>query len=192
MQEDLLCPFHYFGITDISVENREISDLSTFNDLVADERVDYILEKAKVYGYSGNRVRGLIFCRKIEEAQVLSQKFNERKFATTVLCGKDNQITRQESLKRLAQKERAGGLDYIFTVDILNEGIDVPEINQLIMLRPTQSSIIFVQQLGRGLRKFKHKEYLVVLDFIGNYQNNFMIPIALSGTCKARYNRRSV
>ena len=181
MQEDLLCPFHYFGITDISVENREISDLSTFNDLVADERVDYILEKAKVYGYSGNRVRGLIFCRKIEEAQVLSQKFNERKFATTVLCGKDNQITRQESLKRLAQKERAGGLDYIFTVDILNEGIDVPEINQLIMLRPTQSSIIFVQQLGRGLRKFKHKEYLVVLDFIGNYQNNFMIPIALSG-----------
>ena len=72
-------------------------------------------------------------------------------------------------------------LDYILTVDIFNEGVDIPEINQVIMLRPTESPIVFVQQLGRGLRKAEGKEYTVILDFIGNYKNNFMIPIALSG-----------
>ena len=72
-------------------------------------------------------------------------------------------------------------LDYIFSVEILNEGVDIVEVNQVIMLRPTQSSIVFIQQLGRGLRKADGKEYVVILDFIGNYNNNFMIPIALSG-----------
>lgn len=72
-------------------------------------------------------------------------------------------------------------LEYIFTCDIFNEGIDIPQINQIIMLRPTQSAILFVQQLGRGLRKYRHKRYLEVLDFIGNYQNNFLLPIALYG-----------
>lgn len=72
-------------------------------------------------------------------------------------------------------------LDYIFTVDIFNEGVDIPGVNQVIMLRPTESPIVFVQQLGRGLRKSEGKEYVVILDFIGNYENNFMIPIALSG-----------
>ena len=72
-------------------------------------------------------------------------------------------------------------LDYIFSVEILNEGVDIVEVNQVIMLRPTESPIVFIQQLGRGLRKADGKEYVVVLDFIGNYNNNFMIPIALSG-----------
>lgn len=81
-------------------------------------------------------------------------------------------------------------LDYIFTVDIFNEGVDIPEINQVIMLRPTESPIVFVQQLGRGLRKAEGKEYVVILDFIGNYKNNFMIPIALSGD--RTYNRDSI
>lgn len=72
-------------------------------------------------------------------------------------------------------------IDYIFSVDVLNEGVDIVEVNQVIMLRPTQSPIVFIQQLGRGLRKAEGKEYVVILDFIGNYNNNFMIPIALSG-----------
>lgn len=72
-------------------------------------------------------------------------------------------------------------MEYIFTVDIFNEWVDIPEINQVLLVRPTQSPIIFIQQLGRGLRKFKNKDYVVILDFIGNYKNNFMIPIALSG-----------
>ena len=72
-------------------------------------------------------------------------------------------------------------MDYIFTVDIFNEGIDIPKVNQIIMFRPTQSAIIFVQQLGRGLRKAKNKEFLAVIDFIGNYSNNYLVPIALYG-----------
>lgn len=180
MQENLLCPFHYFGITDITVDDQEINDNSIFNDLTTDARVTHIINQSQYYGFSGERLRGLIFCSHIEEAQILSQKFNERGFHTIALSGKDSQETRTNAIHKLEQKERSTGLDYIFTVDIMNEGIDIPAINQIIMLRPTKSAIIFVQQLGRGLRKYPQKDYVVILDFIGNYQNNFMIPIALS------------
>ena len=79
------------------------------------------------------------------------------------------------------QSEDDDYLDYLITVDIFSEGTDIVEVNQVIMLRPTQSPIVFIQQLGRGLRKAEGKEYVVILDFIGNYKNNFMIPIALFG-----------
>ena len=190
MQENLLCPFHYFGITDITVDDQEINDNSTFNDLTTDARVTHIINQSQYYGFSGERLRGLIFCSQIEEAQILSQKFNERGFNTIALSGKDSQETRTNAIHKLEQNERSTGLDYIFTVDIMNEGIDIPAINQIIMLRPTKSAIIFVQQLGRGLRKYPQKDYVVILDFIGNYQNNFMIPIALSGDTS--YNKDNI
>lgn len=190
MQENLLCPFHYFGITDITVDNQEINDNSSFNDLTTDARVTHIINQSQYYGFSGERLRGLIFCNQIEEAQILSQKFNEQGFNTIALSGKDSQETRTNAIHKLEQKERSTGLDYIFTVDIMNEGIDIPAINQIIMLRPTKSAIIFVQQLGRGLRKYPQKDYVVILDFIGNYQNNFMIPIALSGDTS--YNKDNI
>ena len=190
MQENLLCPFHYFGITDITVDDQEINDKSSFNDLTTDARVTHIINQSQYYGFSGERLRGLIFCSQIEEAQILSQKFNERGFNTIALSGKDSQETRTNAIHKLEQKERSTGLDYIFTVDIMNEGIDIPAINQIIMLRPTKSAIIFVQQLGRGLRKYPQKDYVVILDFIGNYQNNFMIPIALSGD--SSYNKDNI
>lgn len=190
MQENLLCPFHYFGITDITVDDQEINDNSTFNDLTTDARVTHIINQSQYYGFSGERLRGLIFCSQIEEAQILSQKFNERGFNTIALSGKDSQEMRTNAIHKLEQKERSTGLDYIFTVDIMNEGIDIPAINQIIMLRPTKSAIIFVQQLGRGLRKYPQKDYVVILDFIGNYQNNFMIPIALSGDTS--YNKDNI
>ena len=190
MQENLLCPFHYFGITDITVDDQEINDNSTFNDLTTDARVTHIINQSQYYGFSGERLRGLIFCSQIEEAQILSQKFNERGFHTIALSGKNSQETRTNAIHKLEQKERSTGLDYIFTVDIMNEGIDIPAINQIIMLRPTKSAIIFVQQLGRGLRKYPQKDYVVILDFIGNYQNNFMIPIALSGDTS--YNKDNI
>ena len=79
------------------------------------------------------------------------------------------------------QSEDDDYLDYLITVDIFSEGTDIVEVNQVIMLRPTQSPIVFIQQLGRGLRQAEGKEYVVILDFIGNYKNNFMIPIALFG-----------
>ena len=88
---------------------------------------------------------------------------------------------RREAIDRLTNDENPDKIEFIFTVDIFNEGVDIPEINQVLLVRPTESPIIFIQQLGRGLRKYKDKEYVVILDFIGNYKNNFMIPIALSG-----------
>lgn len=194
LEEDLLCPFHYFGITDLEIDGQVFDDdagVKRFTALVSDVRVDYIIEKAKYYGFSGDRVKGLIFCSRKEEARELSGKFNDRGYRTEVLTGEDSQSRREEVIARLTNDEEANHqLDYIFTVDIFNEGVDIPEINQVIMLRPTQSPVVFIQQLGRGLRKQEGKEYVVILDFIGNYRNNFMIPIALSGD--RSYNKDSM
>lgn len=112
----------------------------------------------------------------------MSRKFNRRGYRTEVLTGEDSQDRREQVIHGLTDDvDESQQIDYIFTVDIFNEGVDVPEINQVIMLRPTESPVVFIQQLGRGLRKSEGKEYVVILDFIGNYMNNFMIPIALSG-----------
>lgn len=184
LEENMLCPFHYFGISDLEINGEFFDDsaeLKNFNRLISDERVNHIIDKIEYYGYSGNRVKGLIFCSTKEEARDLSGKFNEKNYKTVALSGEDSQIRREEMIERLVSDSREDNLDYIFTVDIFNEGVDIPEINQVIMLRPTQSPIVFVQQLGRGLRKSEGKEFVVILDFIGNYKNNFMIPIALSG-----------
>ena len=185
MEENLLCPFHYFGITDLEVvadagKSRE-EKLENFRYLTSTERVENVMRQAQFFGYSGDRVKGLIFCSRIEEAKQLSEKFNERGWRTLVLSGNDSEEVRAAAIERLAGENVDNALDYIISVDIFSEGVDVPEINQVIMLRPTQSPIVFIQQLGRGLRKAEEKEYVVVLDFIGNYENNFMIPIALSG-----------
>lgn len=185
LEEDLLCPFHYFGITDLEIDGKVFDDsagVKNFSNLISDARVDYVIDKANYYGFSGERVKGLIFCSRKDEAKELSRKFNERGLRTEVLTGEDDQTRRETVIARLTDDEDVDNqLDYIFTVDIFNEGVDIPEINQVIMLRPTQSPVVFIQQLGRGLRKYEGKEYVVILDFIGNYMNNFMIPIALSG-----------
>ncbi len=188
MEEDLLCPFHYFGITDLAMISDSGSakeeQLENFRYLTSDERVKYVMEQAAYFGYSGRRVKGLIFCSRIDEARELSRKFNEQGLRTIALSGADSEDVRAEAIERLTmdvQHEEDDYLDYIITVDIFSEGTDIVEVNQVIMLRPTQSPIVFIQQLGRGLRKASEKEYVVILDFIGNYKNNFMIPIALSG-----------
>ena len=193
MEENLLCPFHYFGITDLEIiGNRDDAHLD-FSVLTGDERVRHIIKQADYYGYSGDKVKGLIFCSSIRETEELSARFNTqinpstgRRFRTIALNGSASEDKRQKAFERLAMNEEDADsnlepLDYIFSVEILNEGIDIVEVNQVIMLRPTQSPIVFIQQLGRGLRKADGKEYVVILDFIGNYTNNFMIPIALSG-----------
>ncbi|MDO5040398.1 DUF3427 domain-containing protein [Clostridium sp.] len=180
LEEDLLCPFHYFGISDISVNGVELNENSDFNLLTSKERVNHIIDKINFYGYSGDRVKGLIFCSNKNEAHELSNMFNERGFNTLALTSDNSQKEREKAINLLEKDSKENSLDYIFTVDIFNEGVDIPSINQVIMLRPTKSSIIFVQQLGRGLRKDNSKEYVVILDFIGNYNNNFLIPIALS------------
>lgn len=185
MEENLLCPFHYFGLTDLEiiadVGKSSEEKVENFRYLTSDERVLNVMKQAEFLGYSGERVKGLIFCSRIDEARELSVKFNEKGWRTLVLSGGDSEAVRAAAIERLAGEEKEDALDYIISVDIFSEGADVPEINQVIMLRPTESPIIFIQQLGRGLRKAEGKEYVVVIDFIGNYRNNFMIPIALSG-----------
>ncbi len=198
MEENMLCPFHYFGISDISmmddkkINAKNISERD-FSQLTGTERVRHIIEQAYYYGYSGDRVKGLIFCGRIDESEELSAKFNQiinpsngKLYRTIALNGSASEEERQEAFERLAMDEdddfeNRQPLDYIFSVEILNEGVDIVEVNQVIMLRPTKSPIVFIQQLGRGLRKAEGKEYVVILDFIGNYNNNFMIPVALSG-----------
>ncbi|WP_407432911.1 DEAD/DEAH box helicase [Methanobrevibacter sp.] len=182
LDEDLLCPFHYFGISDVTFDNEVIDDnFNDFNYLTSDERVSYLLEKSEFYGYSGDRIKALVFCSRKEEAKELAEKFTQRGHPSMVLTGDDSQEKRLEAIDRLTNDSNPDKLEYIFTVDIFNEGVDIPEINQVLLVRPTESPIIFIQQLGRGLRKYKSKEFVVILDFIGNYKNNFMIPLALSG-----------
>jgi superfamily II DNA or RNA helicase len=180
LEEKLLCPFHYYGISDIEVNGKVIDDTTEFKNLVTLQRVNHIIDKVKFYGHSGNRPRGLMFCSRNEEAKELSFLLNREGLRTLALSGDNSQEQREEAIRRLVE-DREDYLDCILTVDIFNEGVDIPEINQIVLLRPTSSAIIFVQQLGRGLRKAEDKEFVVVIDFIGNYKNNFFIPIALSG-----------
>jgi len=177
LEEDMLCPFHYFGVTDYEKDGELIDETAQLKNLVSDERVKHIIEKINYYGHSGDRVKGLMFCSSKDEAGNLSKAFNEAGLKTTVLTGDNTQEEREEAIKKLEN----GELQYILTVDIFNEGIDIPFLNQIVMLRQTQSSIIFIQQLGRGLRKHNSKDYVSIIDFIGNYKNNYLIPIALSG-----------
>lgn len=189
LEENMLSPFHYFGVSEIEVDGNVLDDDADFNYLVCKERVDKILEAAEYYGHSGDRVKGLIFCSRKDEAIELSREFNARGSATVALTGDSSENDRENAIDAL-EADTGDMLDYIFTVDIFNEGVDIPTVNQIIMLRPTQSAIVFVQQLGRGLRKAMGKEYLTVIDFIGNYNNNYLVPIALYGD--RSYNKDTV
>jgi len=181
MEHNLVCPFHYFGVSDITVNGEILEENANFNDLVAEERVSKIIEQINFYGTDNGVTRGLIFCSRVEEAKYLSKMFNEKGFNTTALSGENSEKEREDAILKIESENLSEKLDYIFSVDIFNEGIDIPKINQVVLLRPTQSSIIFIQQLGRGLRLQSDKEYLTIIDFIGNYQNSYLVPIALFG-----------
>lgn len=177
LAEEMLAPFHYFGIHDLEIDDETVEDTALFGRLTSDERVRHITEKIEEYSVAKSNRRGLIFCNRNAEAEELSRKFNALGYRTTAISGQDSDEVRDVAISRL----EAGELEYIFSVDIMNEGVDIPSLNQIIMLRRTDSAIIFIQQLGRGLRLDSGKEYALVLDFIGNYQSNFLVPIALSG-----------
>jgi superfamily II DNA or RNA helicase/HKD family nuclease len=190
MEEDMLSSFHYYGVTDLFIDNNEIDNKSDFNSLISNERVDRLIEKANFYGSDNGITRGLVFCSRKKEAIELSTLFKTKGFKTIALTGDSSEEERAFAIEKLESNNLSEKLDYIFTVDIFNEGIDIPKINQIIMVRPTESAIIFIQQLGRGLRKVEGKGYLTVIDFIGNYENNYLIPIALYGDTS--YNKDSL
>ncbi len=180
LEADMLCPFHYFGVSDLTINGVVVDDKTTFGDLVSEERVARIDEVIRRYTLDTLPHRGLIFCSRVEEARRLSDELNLIGYRTVSLGGSDDDSLREAAIARLAS-DGDDHLDYILTVDIFNEGVDIPCLNQILMLRPTQSAIVFVQQLGRGLRKAPGKHYVTVIDFIGNYDNNFLIPVALFG-----------
>lgn len=184
LEDELVIPFHYFGITDI--EGIDLSDVSIDDiaeitkRLKVNERVDFIIEKMNFYSHDGEKRKCLGFCASIEHAQYMAAEFNRRGYMSTCLHGGDSADVRERTINRLENDQDE--LKFIFTVDIFNEGVDIPSINSVLMLRPTNSPIVFIQQLGRGLRKHGSKSFLTVLDFIGNHNKTFLIALALNGS----------
>lgn len=191
LEEDMLCPFHYVGISDYTFKDNRVNEaIDSYNNekgnhkneqkiveqLSSQERVKYILDQTKYYGYSGDVLHGLIFCSGVAESVSLAKELTRQGYPSKALSGNDSEVKRRSVVKDLEK----GIIKYIVTVDIFNEGIDIPCINQVVFLRNTNSNIVYIQQLGRGLRKSKGKEYVEILDFIGNYKNNYIIPVALT------------
>ncbi len=184
MESDLVVPFHYFGITEIDEVDLSDLDPKDENDLVnrlcINERVDYIIEKMKYYGHDGKKRKTLGFCQNVRHARFMEEQFNLRNIQSISITGENPILEREYAIRDLEDDNNP--LEVIFTVDVFNEGIDIPSVNNVLMLRPTNSAIVFIQQLGRGMRKHKNKEYLTVLDFIGNYSRAFLVAIALNGS----------
>ncbi|WP_323594034.1 DEAD/DEAH box helicase [Aliarcobacter butzleri] len=183
LEHNLIVPFHYYGISDIQSIDYENIDLRKI-DLLAkllsvNKRVDFIIDKMNFYSNSGNKRKVLGFCVSKEHCNFMANEFNKKGINSITLTSDDSISKREESIKKLENENDS--LEVIFTVDIFNEGIDIPSINMVLFLRPTNSPIVFVQQLGRGLRKYKNKEFLTVLDFIGNHKKAYLIALALVG-----------
>lgn len=178
----LLCPFQYFGVTDnIDLDNLkwaaggydkgELSRIYTLSGMMANRRADLVVSSLLKYVTDIDVVKGLGFCVTIEHAKFMSNYFNERGIPSMFLTGHSPDEERKEAKARLVK----GEVRFIFVVDIYNEGVDIPEVNTVLFLRPTESLTVFLQQLGRGLRLSEGKECLTVLDFIGqaNKKYNF-------------------
>lgn len=178
----LLCPFQYFGITDTvdldtlkwsagGYDKKELSNIYTLSGFTATRRADYVVSSLLRYVTDIAFVKGLGFCVSIEHACFMSRHFNEHGIPSISLTGKSTDDERNTARDKLVN----GDIKFIFVVDIYNEGVDIPEVNTVLFLRPTESLTIFLQQLGRGLRLSENKECLTVLDFIGqaNKKYNF-------------------
>lgn len=176
LNNDMLVPFHYVGVQDYEANGEVIDETTNLKRLVASERVKYVLRQLEYYGYCGRQPRGLVFCSRQAEARELAKQFTALGHPAIALTNQDSNYQRQEAVKRLEN----GELEYLITVDLFNEGVDIPSLNQIVMLRNTESRIVFLQQLGRGLRKYPGKDFVTVIDFIGNYKHNYMIPLALN------------
>lgn len=181
LELNMLAPFHYVGLTDYAFADQYEEEVDQYRNrkqgskpsrkqeqravelLTSKERVNYILEQTDYYGYSGPVLHGLVFCSSVAEAEALARAFMAAGHPAKALSGADNGDRRRQVVHELEN----GLIEYIITVDIFNEGIDIPCVNQVVFLRNTQSAIVYVQQLGRGLRKYPGKEYVEVLDFIG-------------------------
>lgn len=183
INNNLIVPFHYFGVTDASdvdLSDTKPDDLAKIaSRLMIHSRTQYIIQKMELYGFDGTRRKGLGFCVNLDHAHFMTKEFNDAGIPSAMVSGDDSPETRKYLFDRL--QDDNDSLEMLFSVDVLNEGIDIPAVNLVLMLRPTNSPIIFLQQLGRGLRKHTQKEFLTVLDFIANYSRSFLLALALTG-----------
>ena len=170
LNKKLLSPFQYFGITDsidlTSVKwekgkyvASELTNLYTKNE----ERIGEIIQALDKYTHDINDVRAIGFCVTIEHATFMAEKFNLAGLKAESLTSKNS--SERDRIRELFRKKE---FNYLFVVDIFNEGVDIPEIDTVLFLRPTESLTVFLQQLGRGLRLSEGKDCLTVLDFVGN------------------------
>ena len=169
----LLCPFQYFGVTDTvdldalkwsagGYQKSELEHVYTFSGAVADRRADHVVTALLKYVTDIDEVKGLGFCVTVDHAEFMCRYFNDHNIPSMCLTGQSSDEERAAAKRRLV----SGEVRFIFVVDIYNEGVDIPEVNTVLFLRPTESLTIFLQQLGRGLRLAEGKECLTVLDFI--------------------------
>nr|WP_239550905.1 DEAD/DEAH box helicase family protein [Halanaerobacter jeridensis] len=184
INRDLLVPFKYHGVYDVEVDYDEV-DYSNGSYNIKDlekklsthKRANLILKN--YHHLAGDKALG--FCASIDHARYMADHFNENNIRAVAVHSSAGQeeydMERQEAVAKL----EAGEIDIIFAVDIFNEGVDIPALDTVLFLRPTESYVVFLQQLGRGLRKYKEKEYLTVLDFIGNYKRAHYVPFLLAG-----------
>ena len=176
----LLCPFQYFGVTDTvdlstlkwsagGYDKGELSNLYTLSGTVSNRRADLVVNSLLRYVTDIDEVKGLGFCVSIEHAEFMCRYFNQRGIPSIFLTGKSTDEERNTAKGKLV----SGEIRFIFVVDIYNEGVDIPEVNTVLFLRPTESLTIFLQQLGRGLRLAEGKDCLTVLDFIGQANKRY-------------------
>lgn len=181
---DLIVPFHYYGIRDNLVdygltdseERRLIAQMSD------EENCEFIRQQIEKHRPEGQKLKALAFCRNIQHARMMAENLGEY-YHTAFLSGKNKTGERIRAYNDLQSDSQ--DLEILFAVDILNEGVDIPGVNMVLFLRPTESSTIFIQQLGRGLRKYQNKSYVTILDFIGNsYKRSVHIALALGSLSK--------
>lgn len=187
----LLVPFKYYGIYDETINYDDIDFKNGRYDkeelekaLMINKRADLVLKHYKKY----NSKRALGFCTSKVHAEFMAKYFNENGvMAKAVYTGEQGEFSEKRDIA--IENLLKGEISVLFSVDMFNEGLDIPAIDLVMFLRPTESPTIFLQQLGRGLRKYKNKEYLICLDFIGNYKNANIIPYILSGKSYDEYSK---
>lgn len=176
----LLSPFQYFCIADDTVDLRSVNWINGKYDrqelekryTADDQRLHLIINAISDYVSSISDTKAIGFCTSQYHAQYMAEKFNEQGLKADYIIAKGNK-DQQQKRDQLREKLRSGELNFIFAVDILNEGVDIPEVNTVLFLRPTESLTIFLQQLGRGLRLHEDKECLTVLDFVAQAHEKF-------------------
>ncbi|MBQ2642890.1 MAG: DUF3427 domain-containing protein [Eubacterium sp.] len=177
---ELVVPFHYYGIRDSLIDYglKPKEEYKMIAQLATEEHCEFIKEKIEKYRPKG-KLKAIAFCKNINHARMMSEGLLEQGYKTAYLTGKNN-IGERISAYNDLQSNEEGSLEILCTVDILNEGVDIPGCNMILFLRPTESATIFIQQLGRGLRKYKDKTFATVLDFIGNsYRRSVQIALAM-------------